>query len=60
MVGGEGSLGGFGKDVENAVLASFAAVVLLPVIPAFLRMQSVRAIKRDIGLESSGQGEMTA
>lgn len=54
VLGGDQSLGGFGKDVENAVLLSFAAVVLLPIVPAFLRMQSLRTIKRDIGLESPG------
>jgi hypothetical protein len=39
VLGADQSLGAFGTDVQNAVLAPFAAVVLLPVVPAFLRMQ---------------------
>jgi hypothetical protein len=55
VLGGDQSLGGFGKDVERAVLVSFAAVVLIPIVPALVRMQSLRTIKRDIGLEPSGE-----
>jgi hypothetical protein len=55
VLGGDQSLGAFGTDVQNAVLASFAAVALLPIVPAVLRMQSLRTIKRDIDLEPSAE-----
>ena len=55
MLGGDLGLAGFGEDVERAVLVSFAAVVLLPISPAILRMQSLRTIRRDIGVKPSGE-----
>jgi len=53
VLGGDQGLGHYGNDIQNAVVFSFIAVVLIPVVPAILRIQSIRYIKRDITAGSS-------
>ncbi|GIM90832.1 hypothetical protein [Paractinoplanes toevensis] len=50
VLGGETGLSGHGGDIEFAMIASFVAVALIPITPALLRMQSLRTIRKDIGL----------
>ena len=55
VLGGDESLRGHGGDIENAMIWSFAAVVLIPIVPVLLRLQSLGTIKRTINAQDSDE-----